>query len=142
MTSVEEHKKKLEEHLNEIEDALREGAEKKPVTIGFNCSACSIQFLELYLHIVNKIPIGKIIKHDWFKKPQKGQVIEPLIERKLAVNFPRKNEIYELIYSLEENRNILVYGKPVEEQIKNVLEIFFKLKQIFEELFKNEKFEI
>ena len=53
MTSIEEHKKKIKEHLDEIDDAINEGIEKKPITIGFHCSACSIQFLELYLHIIN-----------------------------------------------------------------------------------------
>jgi hypothetical protein len=82
MTSIDEHKKKIQEHLEELEDAIEKGIEKKPVTIGFHTFACSIQYLELYLHLINKIPIGKIIKHDWFKKHQKSQRIEPLIERK------------------------------------------------------------
>lgn len=112
MTSIEEHKKKIKEHFDEIDDAIDEGIEKKPVTIGFHCSACSIQFLELYLHVANKIPIGKVIKHDWFKRPKPEQKKEPVIERKLNADFPKKQEIYGLIYDLEEERNILMYGKP------------------------------
>lgn len=142
MTSIEEHRKKIKEHLEEIDDAIEEGVEKKPVTIGFHCSACSIQFLELYLHVINNIPVGKIIKHDWFKKPKPEQKIEALIERKLPINFPRKEEIYSLIYELEEKRNSLVYGKSSEKEIKKVLASFLKLKEIFRELFKNEKIEI
>jgi|SRR3989344_5986365 len=142
MTSVEEHKKKIREHLEEIEDAIEEGIEKKPVTIGFHCSACSIQFLELYLHASGKIPIGKIIKHDWFKRPKIEQKREPLIEIKLAVDFPKKDEIYNLIYDLEEERNILMYGKPIEEQIKRVIELYNKLKEIFRRLLKDEGIEI
>ncbi len=142
MTSIEEHKKKIKEHLDEINDAIDESIEKKPVTIGFNCSACAIQFLELYLHVINKISIGKVIKHDWFKKPHLGQKIEPLIERKLSANFAKKDIIYDLIYRLEEERSILMYGKPVNEQIKRVLSNFLKLKEIFMELFKNENFKI
>ncbi len=141
MTSIDEHKKKIQEHLDELEDAIEEGIEKKPVTIGFHTSACSIQYLELYLHLTNKIPIGKIIKHDWFKKPQKTQKIEPLIERKLPIEFEKKQEIYDLIYELEDERNILMYGKPETNQIKRVLETFYKIKEIFTELFKNEIFE-
>jgi len=142
MTSVEEHRKKIQEHLKEIDDAIEQGIEKSPITIGFNCSACAIQFLELYLHIKNKISIGKVVKHDWFKRPNMGQKIEPLIERKLGAEFSEKQKIYDLIYSLEEKRNILVYGKSDEKQIKEVLEIFNKLKEIFLKLFENEKFEI
>lgn len=142
MTSIEEHKKKISEHLEEIDDAIEEGVEKKPVTIGFHCSACSIQFLELYLHVTNKIPIGKVIKHDWFKRPKLEQKKEPLIERKLQIEFLKKQEIYNLIYDLEDERNILMYGKTVEEQIKKFLETFLELKEIFMLLFKNEGIEI
>lgn len=142
MTSIEEHKKKIKEHLDEIDDAIEEGINNKPITIGFHCSACSIQFLELYLHVTNKITIGRVIKHDWFKKPQPIQKKEALIERKLSVNFPKKNEIYNLIYILEEERNILMYGKPIEKQIKNVLDTFLKIKAIFIELLKNENIQI
>lgn len=139
MTSIEEHKKKIKEHLDEINDAIDEGIENKPVTLGFHCPACALQFLELYLHSINKISIGKIVKHDWFKKPTPEQKIEPLIERKMPIIFPKKQEIYLLIYDLEEARNSLVYGKPIEKQIKEVITNFFKLKEIFEELLKNEK---
>jgi hypothetical protein len=142
MTSLEEHAKKIKEHLRVIDDAINQGAENNPVTIGFHCSACSVQFLELYLHIKTLIPIGKIIKHDWFKKPQIGQKIETLIERKLNVDFPEKQEIYNLIYSLEEDRTSLVYGHPSKEQITNVLIMFNKIKEIFRRLFEDEGFEI
>lgn len=142
MTSIEEHRKKIAEHLEEINNAIEGGIEKKPVTIGFNCSACALQFLELYLHVTNKIPIGKIIKHDWFKRPYPQQKKEPLIERKMPVIFLKKDEIYSLIYDLEEERNSLVYGKPAENQIKNVLEKFLKIKETFSELLENEKFKL
>lgn len=142
MTSVEEHKKKIKEHLEGIEDAKEAGIEKKPVGIGFHCSACAIQFLELYLHVTERISIGKIVKHDWFKRPKKGQKKELMIERKLKVDFPKKEEIYNLIYELEEERIILMYGKPVEKQIKQVLDTFAKLKEIFQELLRNEGIEV
>jgi hypothetical protein len=142
MTSAEEHIKKIKEHLEEIDDAIEEGANNKPVTIGFNCSACAMQLLELYLHVVHKISIGKIIKHEWFKRPTAEQKKEPLIERKLQTEFPRKEEIYDLIYSLEEERNILVYGKPSEQQTKKVLELFVKLKEIFIKLLAEQNVKI
>ena len=138
MTTIEEHKKRLAEHLEEIDDAISQGMEKKPVTIGFHCSVCAIELLELYLHTSNKIPIGKILKHDWFKKPVLEQKKEPLADRKLPVNFERKEEIYNLIYEIEEKRNSLVYGSPTKEKIKEVLENFQKLKEILKQLLKNE----
>jgi len=140
MTSIEEHRKKIKEHLEGISDSIDGGIENKPVSIGFHCSACALQFLELHLHILNKIPIGKVIKHDWFKRPHTGQKKEALIERKLAIIFPEKEKIYSLIYDLEDERNSLMYGKPTKEQIKKVIDTFLKLKKIFQE--KNEEFEI
>ena len=83
-----------------------------------------------------------MVKHDWFKRPKIGQKKEALIERKLNVDFSRKEEIYNLIYDLEDERTSLVYGKPTEIQAKNVLEKFLKLKEIFEELLKNEGYKI
>lgn len=130
MTSTDEHLKKIREHLDEIENAIDEGIEKKPVTIGFNCSACSVQLLELLLHLNNKISAGHIIKHDWFKKPKEGQKIEPLAERKIPVQFDEKKEIYPLIYEIEDNRENLLYGKTDIKKIELVLDSFNKLKSI------------
>jgi len=31
MTSIEEHRKKIKEHLSEIDDAIEEGIENKPI---------------------------------------------------------------------------------------------------------------
>jgi hypothetical protein len=138
MTSIEEHKKKIREHLEELDAAINIGIEKRPATIAFHCSACSLQFLELYLHAAKKIDIGKTLNHEWFKRPASGQKKELLIERQLGVDFPQKTEIYELLYQIEEERNSLMYGKPIEQQIKKVLEAFNNFKKIMNEALNNE----
>jgi len=140
MTSIEEHKRKIKEHLGEINDAIDQGIENKPITIGFHCSACVLELLELYLHVNNKLPIEKIIKHDWFKRPKQEQKKDPLIERHLPVQFKKKEELYELIYDIEDERNSLLYGKPQEKQIKTVLKEFQEFKEKIMELLKNENF--
>lgn len=134
MGAIRDHKIRIKEHLEEIEDAIATGIERKPVTIGLHTSACAIELLEMYLHKEGKIPTGKIIKHDWFKRPLPEQKIEPLIERKLLVDFPKKEEIYNLIYTIEENRSNLVYGRSAKEQIELVLNVFNKLKRILMEM--------
>jgi len=133
MGAIRDHKKRIREHLEEIEDAIAIGVEKKPITIGFHTSACAIELLELYLHKEGKIPIGKVVKHDWFKRPLPEQKVEPLIERKLQVDFPGKEEIYNLIYILEDNRTNLVYGRTTKEQIELAINTFNKLKEILME---------
>ena len=130
MASLIDHREKIREHLEEIDDAINQGIDKKPITIGFHCSACAIELLELYLHKTNKIPIGKIIKHSWFRRPKSDQKIEPLIERKMPLSFPDKELMYELIYSIEDDRNSLMYGSPSHERIKRVILNFQKLREI------------
>jgi hypothetical protein len=133
MSAMRDHLRRIGEHMEEIEGAATVGIEKKPVTIGLHTSACAMELLELYLHKEGKIPIGKIIKHDWFKKPLPEQKIEPLIERKLKVDFDSKEDVYDLIYKIEENRTSLVYGRPTKEQIETVLNSFNKLKNMLTE---------
>jgi len=128
MGSIENHQKRIKEHLTELNDAVDAGIENKPVTVGLHCSACSIELLELYLHSLHKIPLGKVVKHNWFKRPHSQQKIEPLAERKLGVDFPEKEKIYNLIYSIEDLRENLVYGTPGLSQIKKVYNAFLILK--------------
>jgi hypothetical protein len=89
-----------------------------------------MEMLELYLHKANLISTGKIIKHSWFKRPRPEQKLLPLIDRKLPVEFEGKEKIYDLIYSLEEHRDALIYGKSNKEEIEFVVEKFFELKKI------------
>lgn len=133
MGAIRDHKKRIEEHTEQIEAAISVGIERRPVSIGLHASACAIELLELYLHIEGKIPIGKILKHDWFKKPLPEQKVEPLIERKLKTDFPDKEKIYSLIYIIEKNRTNLVYGRSSKEQIETVISAFQKLMGILSE---------
>lgn len=132
MSSIKEHKQRIKEHLEELQDSVNIGLETRPVTVGFHASACAAEMLEMYLHLLNLISTGKKVNHTWFKKPQEGQKIEPLIERKLPVSFQDKEKIYALIYSIEESRDNLVYGKPKKDEVKAVFTAFQKLKALME----------
>lgn len=137
MASIALHKQHIKEHIEEIEEAIDKGIEKRPATIGFHTSACAVELLELYLHKKNLISTGKTIKHTWFERPKVEQKIKPLIERKLDVTFSHKENIYEIIYTIEENRDNLIYGNSKTEQIELVLKNFLRLKEIlFDELEK------
>lgn len=130
MTAQSIHKERIQEHLEVLREAIAIGLEHRPATIGFHTSACAIDFLELYLHKTDQIPIGKQIKHDWFKRPKPGQKITPLAVRQLPISFPQKNEIFELLYSLEETRTRLIYGKTSSSEAKHAYETFEKMKKI------------
>ncbi len=130
MTAQHIHKARIQEHLQVINDALAVGLELRPATIGFHTGACAIDIVELYLHKTGKIPVGMQVKHEWFKRPIIGQKIMPLAERHLKADFPQKKDILELLYTLEEKRNKLIYGHSTLAEIKQAQETFEKLKQI------------
>jgi len=134
MTSIEGHRRRTKEHLAEIQDAIDSGVYNKPVTIGFHCSACAVEMLELYLHKAGKITTGKMVKHEWFKRPLPGQKTKPMIERNMPVTFPKKEIFYNLMYDMEENRNTLIYGKSVNSQVKVVLDSFMKVREMMSKL--------
>lgn len=127
MTSPTIHKERIVEHLQAIETAIAVGIEKRPATIGLHTSACSMSLLELYLHLSKKISAGTTLKHDWFKRPKPNQKIVPLAERKMKADFPDKEKIFSLLYTIEEDRNKLIYGNPPHQQIERVLRAFQEL---------------
>ncbi len=142
MTAQNIHRERIEEHLSELRDAVALGLENRPATVGFHTSACAIDLLELYLHKTGKISIGMQVKHDWFKRPNAGQKSIPLAERKIKVDFEKKEEIIELLYDLEENRNVLIYGKATKERVRSSWDLFQKFKAILRELLLKEGVEI
>ena len=133
MASITIHKQHIREHLQELDDAVAIGLERRPATIGLHTSACSIELLELYLHITGKITTGTVLKHEWFKAPKPGQKIAPLAERKLGFDFPHKNDVLSLLYVIEEERNKLIYGKSNKASIETVLRTFNKLHLLIKE---------
>ncbi len=133
MAAIWIHKQHISEHMQELSDAITIGIEQRPATIGLHVSACSIELVELYLHILGKITTGAMLKHDWFKAPKPGQKIAPLAERKLGVEFPAKEEVFSLMYGIEEERNKLIYGKPTKAAIDAVLSSFNRLHKIIKE---------
>ena len=130
MTAQSIHRMKIQEHTQVLRDALAIGIEQRPATIGFHTSACAIDLLELYLHKTGKIPIGMQVKHDWFKRPKLEQKILPLAQRHIPFEFVHKTEIFELLYTIEEKRNTLIYGHSTLSEIKHIVETFRKLKDI------------
>ena len=133
MAAITVHKEHILEHLQELEDAIAIGTEKRPATIGLHTSACCIELLELYLHLAGKITAGGMLKHEWFKTPKPEQKILPLAERKITVSFPDKEKLFALMYIIEEERNKLIYGKPRQSSIEATLKAFWELHHIIKE---------
>lgn len=142
MTSLQIHKEHIMEHMQELTDAIAIGVEKRSVTISLHTSACSIELLELYLHILGKISAGGMVKHEWFKSPKPEQKIAPLAERKIIIDFPDKIQLLSLMYIIEEERNKLIYGRPNLTALEAVLNSFNKLHQIIKDRLKEKGEEI
>ena len=139
MTSLNVHRERIAEHLQVIADAIAVGIERRPATIGLHASACSIDLLELYLHISGNISAGAVIKHEWFKAPKPEQKILPLAERKLGGIFPDKEKVLRLMYIIEEHRNKLIYGKPSLGGIEMVLRTFQQLYTLLKDKLKEKE---
>jgi len=125
---IEVHKRNVKESIDVIEECIDKGVVDRQRTIGFHVSAACIDLLEIYLHQENLIDPGLILKHEWFKGKRR-------LQERLPFDFPRKMEIVQIISYIEEQRNILCYGKPQkEESIGYILQEFHTLKKIFKEL--------
>ena len=131
---IENHYLRLKENLDVLDDSIKIDIIKRQSTIGFCVSAASIHMIEILLHKNNLIDSSYIIKHEWFKSKHK-------IDDKINFEFPKKEEIIELLKDIQEKRNELCYGTPKkEEEIVDYITKFNKLKEIFESLgVKNEK---
>ena len=132
MTTITRHKELLKLSIEMIDDVLSRGLMSNPRAIGFATSSGSVDLLSIYLHKHGKISIGKIIEHQWFKKPSTEQKKESLYEKKIGVDLPKKNEIYPLMCEIEEKRTILAYGNPSDKDVEDAVNSFKKLKAIIE----------
>ncbi len=129
---IEDHLRNLQESLQVIEESIEKGLVERQRNIGFNTSAACADMLEILLHKNNLIDPGFVIKHDWLKSKNKTN-------EKFSFNFPQKESILSLIFTIEEKRNILCYGKPQKvEFIQEIVNNFNSLKQIFREVGINE----
>ena len=124
---IEDHLRNLKESITLIEESIEKGVLERQRSIGFHVSAASVDMLEILLHKKDLIDPGFIIKHQWFASKNK-------IKEKFPFDFPDKNEIFDLMHTIEEKRNILCYGKPQKaELIQEVIGNFNKLKSKFRE---------
>lgn len=125
--NIEGHKRAIRESIETIRESIQKGLLKRQRNIGFHCSVCAVDILEIYLHENNLINPGTIIKHDTFSSKRRAEEKIP--------DFEHKDIIIKLFTELESKRNILCYGKSQKENfIIEYLEIFNKIKYIFAEL--------
>ena len=130
--NIDTHLEILKETFLTIELCIERGIENHQRTIGFHTSLGSVEMLEAFLHKKNLLSSGARMNHTWMKSKKR-------INEKIPFDFPRKEEIVDLLYYIEKNRDELCYGKKVassktEEQIEH----FNRLREIFREVGLNE----
>ena len=124
---TEIHLKNLKESLEVIEESIEKALVERQRTIGFNTSAACADMLEILLHKNSLIDPGFIIKHEWLKSKNK-------VSERFPFDFPKKKELLNMIFKIEEKRNVLCYGKPQPiEVIQEILADFNTLKKKFRE---------
>lgn len=120
---LENHLKKLKEHMNGLEWGIRQNNYS---AIGFHASQGAVEVISIYLHKLKLIPADIQLKHTWFKS--KGTK-----ETKFDFSFPKKNEILALAKGIEDLRNSLCYGAPKpEKSVNTVADNFRRLKSLIE----------
>lgn len=131
---IENHYKRLKENLEVIDESIQKDLIERQSTLGFSISAAATHLVEIFLHKLNLIDTGFILKHEWFKSKHK-------LEEKINFDFPQKEEILTLMRFIQEKRNELCYGTPKkEEEILEYVEKFNRLKEVLESLgVKNEE---
>lgn len=129
----DKHKMILQEVAEEIELALRDprGLLPHQRRIAFVLSLGTVNLLEIYFHKLNLIKEGTKIDHRWFKKEKDnakqrlmGCVVRPVSE------IPNINQLLDLAYEVEKDRDNLVYGAPATEALlKKKIGLFLMLKE-------------
>lgn len=110
MTAPDEHRKAVQQFLEDIQEKIRADllVERQKI-IGFTTSEAATNLLEYFLHKKEVIPAGFRVNHRYFTSERKAQSY-------LDFEFPHKKEIISLMIKQEEFRDVLCYGKEKERE--------------------------
>ena len=126
----------INEILDEIESSLKDprGISTHQRRLAFSLSLGSVTLLEVYLKELNMLKPGVKINHQWLKK--KKEKIKEIISNYITCPIEKVehiDEILDIIYEIEKERNELAYGKIVsEKKLGEKIDLFLKLKKIVE----------
>ena len=122
---VEDHEQAYKEHIRNINRSIEEGIEENQRNLGFNISQGSVELISIYLHKLNLIQSsGDQLDHRIFKS-------NSLSEKRLPIDFPEKQTILAIMRKIEEERNVVCYGKrKPNDRIEKIILLFNKLREI------------
>lgn len=126
----------IKEVIDEIESALKDvkGIIAHQRRLAFSLSLGSVSLIEIYLKKRNILKPGAKINHLWLKK--KKENVKKLISNQIICpieNLKEIDEILDICYKIEKERNEIAYGKSVSEDVlKEKINLFFNLKKVVE----------
>ena len=127
MTTIEEHKKIINEFLDDINEKIKANllVERQKI-IGFSASEASVNLFAAFLHKNNLIEPGFNVNHRHFGSLK-------MAEGMFNFNFPNKNQILNLLVNQEAYRNKLCYGKEkIADVVNSAVKNLFELKELIE----------
>jgi|SRR3989338_9736181 len=123
----------IEEVLDEIDSALKDpkGIVSHQRRLAFSLSLGVVYLIEKYLTKEKVLKSGAKINHLWFKK--KKENVKKAISRQIISpieNVKSFDNLLDLAFEIEKDRNELAYGKSVSENIlKEKINLFLDLKK-------------
>ena len=127
MPNIEEHKKIINELVEDLNEKLREGViVQRQKIIGFIVSEASANLFAILLHKKNLIDPGYDVNHNFFVSTKRAN-------EAFSFDFPKKAKVIGLLTEVEDYRNKLCYGKDKSPEIvKEAIRKFFELKEFIE----------
>jgi len=131
---IEKHEEVLKEVLDEINAALKDknGLKIHQRRLAFSISLGAVNLVEIHFHKLDVMKEGSRIDHRWFKK-WKDKILEHLGNQITSPinSIKHIDKIIEIAIKIEEKRDDIAYGAPVEEKIlQEKINLFFELKDI------------
>ena len=132
---------KTEKHLEvlrEVEETIEEALESGNILdyqrrLATMLSLGMQQMIELFLHKHKAIKPGTQVKHEWFRMGSRN--LNTRLSSVLTTEMekvPGLGEIVELAKTIEEDRNELVYGSPLDDDeiLREKIDAFLEIKKM------------
>ena len=128
----EKYKEILDEVGDEIDSSLRDskGLVFHQRRLAFSLSLGIVTLIEVYLDSLKVLKPGAKVNHLWLKK--KKENVKELISKQISCpieNLKETEEMLDVAYEIERERNELAYGKRAsEELLKSKINLFLNLR--------------
>ncbi|MBU3957487.1 MAG: hypothetical protein KKB25_00245 [Nanoarchaeota archaeon] len=132
---LEKHEEGLKEVLSEIESALEDAGglvnHQRRLAMMLSLGVCEL--IEIYFHKIGIMKGGARIKHGMFRKSNMEELLSNQITAPLK-SVKNMERILEIAVSIENNRDDMAYGSPLneEELLKEKIDEFLEMKKLIE----------